>query len=444
MDVINVRTRTRGVVSVPYSIDEQTIDRTCSSGTEHVYRAGPYIGTYETMQDASTPGFAAKQRAGFTTVSSLLKTSETFSVSGQYGRVKIKYPGPSCSSPVKYKIVDITGPFGMTYHLGASSSYKMPKESLLSASEISSAVSVAATQAWSGANNHSADTLQDIAEMRQTINMVRNPLGSGVGLLKKIWKSALAKNKPLRKKPQFIRGFSSTLQNPKGIISDSASWAESMWLQYRFGVRPLISSVDGVLKALQDKKEFRRWTSRGSYTTIKRSESTGETTYSPMMMRHTWKKTVTDEVRIRCGILMESQTTLPQAVGLDASGMLALPWQLLPYSFVADWFANVGTYLGSVVPYITVRPLQTWHTIERIRTVTYQVTGGYIPVPANAEMLRQPQETWVARYVDKTRASGIPGPAITWKPGAIDAVLTDLRLVDGLALVSQFISRLSK
>jgi hypothetical protein len=74
-------------------------------------------------------------------------------------------------------------------------------------------------------------------------------------------------------------------------------------------------------------------------------------------------------------------------------------WELVPYSFVVDWFANVGDYLTSVgtMPAFITDPRgflstsQTWIVTARANTYTY---GAYVPTFDNIQPSGASWETW--------------------------------------------------
>lgn len=425
---IKSRERSRNQMSNPnvsWTID----DATCSSGHQIFSLAGPYKGENLTMRDTFVPGFAELQRKGFTIVNSMTKSRSYASATGQ--GPKVTYKANSCSSPVKHKVTDYPEPSSLQLQFGSVSFWYTPA-TLLAQSDIDDALNVAATQAWADSRNNSADVLQDIAEYRQTLGLLRDPLQLSNRYLDRVWNSKLGR-----------AAVSSRLGQTKARLD----WLTSMWLQFRFGVRPLLGSIQGVAEALKRDGLKHRRTARGTYNLSKQFVETGELQYPGSNLggcRTKWTRTHTDEVSVRCGVLTEEATDFAGSIGIDASGLLALPWELLPYSFVADWFANTGTYLNALVPYYTKRPLQTWNTIRRTRTVVIQYHDAYIPISTTATLNRPATDTFVFTEETFSRAAGVPGPVVSFKPQALERVLSDARTLDGLALISNKIRRLSR
>lgn len=379
---------------------------------------GALVGTFRTIDDVVTPRFRQRSAAGEIIVSPVKITKEVQTGSGTFSRVRSV--NPSCSSPTTFNEEDISGPYSL---LAFKSLSKLDFVNLIPDDDIVSAVNIAATRAWSDSNGHDADILQDIAEMHQTIQMFTKPTAAITSLTKAITSS--------RKGKLAARLLGGTVES-----------AQNLWLQYRFGIRPLVSSVNGVVQALGKIRTKRRWTARGNYT-LERYDtqtsvgSTWSTTCSYTMSRR-------HKAVVRAGILLEEEVTLPRSLGVDASGMLALPWELVPYSFVADWFVNVGDFLYALTPYLTKNPLASWWTVEQTWNSSYKVNSTAATNSANYTIVRPVSDSREGTYVDKTRYLALAGPSVGLKPSSLGKVLSDLRKVDGLALACQRLGSLFK
>lgn len=77
------------------------------------------------------------------------------------------------------------------------------------------------------------------------------------------------------------------------------------------------------------------------------------------------------EVKVRAGIL----TALEQLNTLNIWGMtqpVESLWELVPFSFIIDWFVNIGETIAAWTPNYGLTTLSSWYTIE---TKTYQYAG---------------------------------------------------------------------
>jgi hypothetical protein len=398
-----------------------SIDETCSSGTVVNSSYEPTAGcsgSFTETWDMVTPNFSKRQRAGELITNPFRSLKETQSCSGQYGRATAT--ANSCGAPVKHWTIDLGGPQAWGRCRAGSTQPnwnipRMPMVTLLSASDIDAAIAVASTKAWEKSNEHSASILVDAAEFTKTIQLLRDPIQSTSALIRKI---------------------NSGRRGVKGIkVSDVVDYTSSMWLQYRYGIRPLVSSVQGVVKALDSLHSRKRHTIRSSYPDLRTAStvSVNDSVGSPI--NFIGQEQYTDELLIRTGLVIEEDLSLSQSLGVDASGMLALPWELVPFSFVADWFSNVNDYLGALVPYLTKSPLSSWVTTHRRTTRTFNVlSSGAV---AGWTLTRSVQESRSAIFEEKTRTVGLKTPSVEFKPQAISRVANDLRVVDAFSLLQK-------
>jgi hypothetical protein len=396
---------------------------TCLPGKFH---QGTYVialsGFQRSQTDVVTPGFRKLSREGKVVNNPRTFSSEAQTASGTFSRVRSV--AESCGATHVHNEEDLTGPHGW-YYASGTNSLSLPRTSLITDEEISSAVGVAATQAWEKSNGHLADILVDVAEMRQTLKMFTQPTSAIKPLLSAI----------NRTRKGGLNAF--------GKVGDGTiASARNLWLQYRYGVRPLVSSVNGILKALNKPPSSKRQTFRGKYSLFKQGSTTGTT--STWSTRFNWEQSASDVVNIRAGILMEETLDLPTTLGVDGSGLLSLPWELVPFSFVADWFINVGSFIGGLVPYLTKHPLATWYSVDRTRATVWKITSTTAVNPASYTIVRPAQELRTATFVDKVRYPILPMPSIRLKPQALQNVFSDLRGLDAAALAMQQLGRVFK
>lgn len=415
------RFRSKGVLT-PIIAGNITVDGTCSSGTVNTsYGTSALVGETLETWDVVIPDFYKRSRLG-EIFSNPFRTLRKNFTSTDQGFFKVRYTVPSCSSPVKNATVDFYGPQAY-WRLVDDGTNVQTVNSLISNSDLEKAIIVAGTQAWNKSSSHDADILIDVAEFGKTLRMLRDPLQTTSTLLRKIQAGK-----------RGMRNVNS---------QDAIAYVNGLWLQYRYGIRPLVSSVNGVVKALLKTYARKRHTYRGS-NRLKSSSIVTGTCSVGTVVPFQYAFTYTDEVSIRTGLLMEDEITFAQDLGIDASGILALPWELVPFSFVADWFANVGSFLGSIAPFLTKSPLSHWTTTTRIRSSVFTVTGYTTPNPAVMTVLRGPTENRSAVFEEKTRSPALVVPSLTWKPRPIESISNDLRIVDSFALVHQQLLKVFK
>jgi hypothetical protein len=113
------------------------------------------------------------------------------------------------------------------------------------------------------------------------------------------------------------------------------------WLQYIYGWKPLMADI-------KDSCDYFQEIQRNDPSLIRVQRNThGNYKYT----QHSGRYTIDYEcnAKIRCGLAAQVNSTF--LVGLDSMGVAnpaSLAWDLLPFSFLADWFIPVGNVLESL------------------------------------------------------------------------------------------------
>lgn len=161
-----------------------------------------------------------------------------------------------------------------------------------------------------------------------------------------------------------------------------------IYMNARYNLRPLYYDVKGVLEVLAHSDKPPRQTFRSRVF----EDETSSDTISYNIQTHAYLTYKCDILRtskvaytVRAGVLTEVQkANLGQLLGLDS--VIESAWDLLPFSFIIDWFVNVGTTLSSWTPDMGFHALTSWVTLNKIVTqnttvinpvLTYQDYGGY-------------------------------------------------------------------
>lgn len=171
----------------------------------------------------------------------------------------------------------------------------------------------------------------------------------------------------------------------------SIAKATQLWLQYRYGIRPAIYEVKQAMEAV---KALRRQP-RTRYTAWSHDEHSDNDTIDSVMYQgtsiertRTFSRTSLRKVRVNAGVLVEPVlkdpvSRIPTVFGWDE--IFESLWELVPYSFVIDWFVNVGDFIASWTPEVEVRPLASWVTSYVTSKQSLEVT---------AVSLSNPQGIW--------------------------------------------------
>lgn len=120
----------------------------------------------------------------------------------------------------------------------------------------------------------------------------------------------------------------------------------SLWLEYHFGWSPLLSDIHGSIDVLQDKQfAFRKVFSGAATVEVDRQENLPWFYQSKWWIhRETWQGTF--GCRYQCRMEISSPNAL-KASQLGLVNPASVAWELIPFSFLVDWFLPVGRFLNS-------------------------------------------------------------------------------------------------
>jgi len=226
-----------------------------------------------------------------------------------------------------------------------------PQNFLLSQSRIDSLRKEVSTTMMSERGRGSDSNLfESLAEMHQTLDMFNRPLERLRNYLEMV---ARQKRKSAR------------LRN----VIDGVSGA---YLAYRYGLRPLVSDINSILKGLKETTEKRRRTTRAK-AGFKDVSSTNLSWISNVT--YLANLSVIDEVKIRAMSLDDVALSTLDNIGLSGKNLLTVPWELVRLSFVLDWFVNVGDFIGAWVPSPLWNQLGSCVTVERSTTSLWSAMG---------------------------------------------------------------------
>lgn len=194
-----------------------------------------------------------------------------------------------------------------------------------------------------------------LGELPETINMFRDPL-------KKLEREGYKFRKLL---PRNVRAFSSFVQNA--------------WLGVRYGVMPALSEVDtyrniintGLDRAISDLlKEKAGWKSvkTKTQTSFIRDSTIGAWLHGT--------ETVEAGVQVSAtAYYRRTRSVNSEALGMDVSSILPTLWELVPYSFVLDWFIDVGGWLQRLCPNNSVIHIGNCLSTKNYVKTTTNVSG---------------------------------------------------------------------
>lgn len=221
------------------------------------------------------------------------------------------------------------------------------------------------------ANLQTYDLLTELSEAKETAAMILQVLRS-------------ARN-PLK----AFRDFSKSISNQKGIDPKKAKeMIESKWMEYRYAIMPLVYSVEDITKLLKEKDNIfktDRASRRFTVTVEPKSFPEQKGVYLYTRSRTEYRLSAVAKASYKPDALT---SRLFDQIGINP---FQTAWELIPFSFVVDWFANVGDWVlaqtSSLVDGSQQRVMcQSVKTVRKVETrlfvnLTYEAQKEYSTKP---------------------------------------------------------------
>lgn len=147
--------------------------------------------------------------------------------------------------------------------------------------------------------------------------------------------SRIARSVMLLRKKQFKKAWQVIGGNPKSLPKS--------WLEYQYGWNPILQDVKGSIDALQRRQSLDDWV-----ITVKGNTTEKWKTYN-FLQNGEWP--LIKRTRAMRGYFVRLDYTpgnsfLSTLTSLGLTNPALLAWELLPYSFVMDWFLPIGDWLS--------------------------------------------------------------------------------------------------
>lgn len=141
---------------------------------------------------------------------------------------------------------------------------------------------------------------------------------------------------------------------------DGLDLLKDKWLEARYAWSPLLQDLYGSLEALQarDNSTYRRYIitstgkAAGKFATQGENSPSGGTLYvGGETSLSSFRVLSRTEMEFECRVRLDAALTVSEYRRLQDVGVTdpqSTAWELLPWSFVCDWFVGVGDYLSAV------------------------------------------------------------------------------------------------
>jgi hypothetical protein len=252
----------------------------------------------------------------------------------------------------------------------------------------------------------------------------------------------IRKGNKILSKGNVVHSFRS-LRHPAKLASE--------WLEVRYGLRPLYYELKGLYNLIQDgtSPNRRRFKSYYKDTTKVPNWATGVASSLPGNCAVPFRCEKSTTVEISGGVLAEvlrDQMSVADEIGFNSPFSSA--WEIVPWSFVVDWFLNTSDLFQSWDPNPSLQT-KTWWVVtkEKVTYTTMPSVTFADPLPLSGNVLRPDNPGVRVQAGNCTRAiwhtHRIPTPARQALP-LVKVHLDVVKAFDLLALARQSVYQSSR
>lgn len=408
---MELRYRTKGGYSLAGPHKEETIWNSCSQNTwieTGASLVGLYLGTHISMYDTVIPNFFRRRKQGEVFFNPMSRVETTYSSGGGSG-THCKATGSFLCPEIRTQETrwnsDVFQYYAQKARV-ASPNGMLPIKTVLTDSDIGSLATEVSTRVLSQRGRNQSNLWETGAELRKTLSMMDAAVTNARQVLSRVPSRAL-------------------------------NGASSAYLLYRYGMRPVIADITNIMSKLEVQTRKLRQTTRVVDSISSRNVE--YTTIAGGAANRGVNIIDVDTVVMRAMSLDEYVTSQLYESGVHLKGLLTLPWELIPYSFVVDWFINVGDVIGAIMPTPSFLHLGSCLVSERTTSSTYH--AGLTTANAGWTVVRPQTGSCVGTTTVKTR-SAISSPGLVIKSNM--RLDNPIRIADGLALIAQKLTSMRK
>ncbi|UUW21347.1 MAG: maturation protein [Sanya fiers-like virus 31] len=169
-----------------------------------------------------------------------------------------------------------------------------------------------------------------------------------------------------RRRKSVVRIRKEVLTLQKTDVKGYSKLVADLWLEFHFGWEPLVKDIHDSITVLESITPSHNVKVRGYATSTYRR--TGSSGYDQWDIKSYWT----------LGALVQvSNPNLRLASQLGVVNPASLLWEVVPFSFVVDWFSNVGEFLASFTDFAGLSIRNAYQTNLEVIKVRHYVNPPY-------------------------------------------------------------------
>lgn len=256
-------------------------------------------------------------------------------------------------------------------------------------------------------------------ELRETLKFIRAPLNNALKLTG-VFAEALTTKTGKRTTGDII------IKQNKRLAKHLTKDISDLWLEYRFAVLPLVNDINSVVKLINEEKEVKEYfTGFGeSLTATNTMDFSNRTGYLDTQISKNVQYRVISSIKAGATYFLAERFSGLQSyleeTAFDLTTVTSTAWELTPFSFLVDYFVNIGDIISSSISPVSALNW-TSHSVIREVVVTQQLLSSTpVPGPFRNFASNNASASFVTRHrriKRETLTSSIP-PLVFTIPGS--------------------------